>query len=147
MYSVEFKLDYNDLRVNIEEVEKRTLIELKKAVKDTAEDIKKDAKKKVAYKTGALSRSINTTYGKQGSEAVIKADVSHASFVEYGTRAHTIRPKNKKALAFNSGNKMTFAKKVNHPGTKAKPFMEPAFNENVPLFIKRLEDALNGSNK
>ena len=43
-----------------------------------------------------------------------------------GTKAHIIRPKNKKALA-NKKAGLFFGKKVNHPGTKANPYLFNAF--------------------
>ena len=146
MYNVKLDINLKLINKELQEVEKQTLIGFRESVENTVEEIYRDILKNIPYKTGALKRSVNIIYKKQGQEATIEATAKHASFVEYGTRAHIIRPKSKKALAFNSGNKMTFAKKVNHPGTKARPFMEPAFNRNAPEFIKRLENVLNGSN-
>lgn len=40
-----------------------------------------------------------------------------------GARPHVIRPRRKKALKFQSGGKTVFAKKVNHPGNRANPFL------------------------
>lgn len=149
MYSFKVDIDFNNLTVCLNKVKQNSLKGFQKAVKETAEGISKDAQnniKKNSYKTGALSRSINTIYGKQGMEATIQATAAHGIFIEEGTKAHIIKPKNKKALAFSSGNKMVFAKKVKHPGTKAKPFMAPAFNKNAPEFLERLERVLDGSN-
>lgn len=44
-------------------------------------------------------------------------------FVRGGTRPHTIRPKKLGGvLVFEIGNRTIFAKKVEHPGTKANPY-------------------------
>lgn len=147
MYKIDFELDLKSLIDNLEEVEEDTRAGFREVVKDTADNIVKDAQKKAKKKTGALSRSIKANYKRQGLDAEIKADVEYASYVEYGTRAHIIRPKGKKALVFNNGNKLCFSKKVRHPGTKASPFLTPAFDENIPRFIKDLEEVLNGANK
>lgn len=40
----------------------------------------------------------------------------YAPFVIFGTRPHTIRPREKKALRWASGGEFVFAKWVNHPG-------------------------------
>jgi hypothetical protein len=69
-------------------------------------------------------------------EAQTIATASYALYVHEGTKAHDIRPKNRKALRFpadggsstlggrvRSGGKVRFAKRVRHPGTKANPFM------------------------
>ena len=150
MYKITQEADLKNIIKTLKDAEVKTTAGFRTALKQTAEDIAKDAKNNVrrsSYKTGALHRSINTVYEKQGTQAIIQATANHASFVENGTRAHTIKPKNAKVLAFNSGNKMVFTKNVKHPGTKAKPFMEPAFNRNIPVYIKRLEDVINGANK
>ena len=52
----------------------------------------------------------------------------YAPFVDRGTRPHVIEPKSPGGvLAFKVKGQMVFAKKVNHPGTKAQPFVLPAF--------------------
>lgn len=51
-------------------------------------------------------------------------------FFEEGTKPHEIRPKNKKALRFNVGGNTVFAKKVNHPGMKARPIVEPTVDSS-----------------
>lgn len=42
----------------------------------------------------------------------------YGGFVRGGTRPHEIRPVKAGALVFRIGDKLIFAKKVNHPGTK-----------------------------
>lgn len=62
--------------------------------------------------------------------------VGYAAHVEFGTRPHVIRAKRAKALAWGgarrlsgslrSGAKPThYARSVNHPGTRAKPYLVP----------------------
>ena len=53
------------------------------------------------------------------------ADVYYTGFVEYGTRAHVIRPRGRGRLQL-AGHFV--AGTVMHPGTTAKPFMRPAFD-------------------
>jgi hypothetical protein len=53
-------------------------------------------------------------------------DVQYAPLVNDGTKPHKIRPKAKKALKFNVGGRTVFAAVVNHPGTKANPFLDRA---------------------
>ena len=147
MYKVNLDINLELLVEILKEAEKRSYIGFRNALKMTAEDIAKEARdnvKRSSYNTGALHNSINTIYGKQGTEAIIRAGAKHSPFIEYGTKAHIINAK-KNVLAFESGGKMVFAKNVKHPGIKAKPFMEPAFNKNVPEFIKRLEAVINGA--
>lgn len=51
-----------------------------------------------------------------------------AHFLEFGTAAHWIRPRKAKALRLADGS---LVRRVHHPGTAARPFMRPAFDESV----------------
>lgn len=102
------------------------------------------AKAKVPRKTGHLGRSI-VPGPVDAHHAAVEARTPYAAAVEYGTKAHEIRPKNAQALAFpasssgrrlsgrrrtNSG-RLIFAKVVHHPGTRKQPYLVPAAKEAV----------------
>jgi hypothetical protein len=95
----------------------------------------REQKIEVPRRTGNLGRSIRIRRVTP-KEAQTIAAASYALYVHEGTKAHDIRPKNRKALRFpadggsstlggrvRSGGKVRFAKRVRHPGTKANPFM------------------------
>lgn len=96
----------------------------------------REAKLLVPRKTGNLGRSI-VPGDLSASSATVEARARYAAFVELGTRPHTIRPKNKRTLAFPApgsatlagrtkvGGRRIFAKVVHHPGTKPKPYLLP----------------------
>ncbi|WP_144070238.1 hypothetical protein [Nonomuraea indica] len=52
-------------------------------------------------------------------------------FMEVGTRAHVIRPRNPNGWLrwVGSDGKVHFAKKVNHPGTRPYPHLRPALED------------------
>lgn len=90
----------------------------------------------VPRRTGNLGRSIGL--GSVTPTVVnTVASASYAVFVEFGTRAHDIVPRVKKALRFavggnarltgtpRTGGPVRFARRVRHPGTRARPFMVP----------------------
>ncbi len=95
-----------------------------------------EQKKLVPRRTGNLARSIGLT-SVTATIADTVATANYAAFVEMGTKAHDIVPRTKKALRFavggnatlagrpRAGSSVVFAKRVRHPGTKAKPFMLP----------------------
>lgn len=59
---------------------------------------------------------------------IIGPDVPYAGFVEFGTKPHDIRPKSPNGvLVFTVNGQRVFARVVHHPGTKAQPFVEEAF--------------------
>lgn len=95
-----------------------------------------DARRNVAphTKTGETMRRLRpVSLGTRGFE--LRDAAPQAWFLEYGTRPHKIRPKRAKALRFiGRSGQPVFAKEVNHPGTKADPFMGPAVFGNGPRF-------------
>lgn len=92
----------------------------------SANYIKADMEARAPVRTGRMRQSIEIKVMNEGVR--IGPTTDYAAYVEYGTKPHEIRPKNKKALRFRMGNTLVFAKKVNHPGTKAQPFVRPAFD-------------------
>ncbi len=52
-----------------------------------------------------------------------------AGFVNDGTRPHRIVPKNGSVLRFTVGGRVVYARVVNHPGTRARPFLDQALRE------------------
>ncbi len=72
---------------------------------------------------------------------------SYARFVQFGTAPHTIYPKNGKALYWPGAAHPV--KSVNHPGTRANPFMErivaaatPEINETFGTALEQIVEAI-----
>ncbi len=74
--------------------------------------------RKLLQRTGAMAASIQM--GSNGNQAWVGTNKPYAIYQQFGTKPHVIQAKNKKALAF--GGKAF--KKVNHPGTPARPFLQ-----------------------
>jgi hypothetical protein len=70
----------------------------------------------------------------------------YGAYIEYGTKAHDIRPKRAKALRFMVGHhaivggEIVFAKRVRHPGTDPMPFMGPASEYAGTVIVREIED-------
>ena len=116
---------------------------VRQTVKNSAFNIQKNAKsnltKNKSVATGHLSRGISTDI--KGLEATIHtSNIKYARGVEEGTRPHTIRAKNKKALYWKGAKHPV--KKVNHPGSKAKPFLIPAFDKEKDQFLEKLKEVV-----
>ena len=116
---------------------------VQKAIKKSAFNIESQAKKNLASNksvvTGHLRRSVATKMGDL--EATIHtSNVKYAAIVEKGSKAHVIRPKNKKALYWKGAKRPV--KLVNHPGSKAKPYLEPALESEKDKFIENLKEAI-----
>lgn len=83
------------------------------------------AKRDVGVKTGRLRSSINSslTLGPTGLAVTIGSSNRIALMHHEGTRRHVIVPKYAKFLVFRANGKLVMAKKVNHPGTRANPYL------------------------
>ena len=107
-------------------------------VKKTLYNIEKDAKQNLDANgnvdTGRLKGSITTNIiGQFNGE--VGTNVKYAEIIESGSRPHII---NGNPYLYWEGAEHP-VKQVNHPGTKAYPYMEPAAIKNEKKFNKDLE--------
>lgn len=81
--------------------------------------------------TGRLRSSERLTFNLGGNRQSfrVSTNVDYAAYVHDGTRPHVIRPNRRQALKFRIGGRTVYAKYVNHPGTRARPFLDRALEE------------------
>ncbi len=124
---------------------------ISKAVKRAAEDYVEnvhefiDAGKTFTPRTGFLQQSIGwRPLSKFRAKVFVNA--KYASFVEYGTQPHVIKPKKRKALRWEEEGQQFFAKKVFHPGNKPYPFFFADFEARAKSaqqeFIEEIREFL-----
>ena len=103
--------------------------------------IAKEARRLVPSLTGDLRRSIRISSKKPKNGKVIASvkaggkrrgnpNVYYAHMIEFGTKAHVIKPnkkRGKKAITFDGG---AFAN-ANHPGVTPRPFMRTAMDTQI----------------
>ena len=131
--------DLNKFSVILRELPDEIKDDIRKVVKNSAFNIERNAKSSASVKTGHLRRSISTKMGDM--EATIHtSNLKYAPMVEFGTRPHIIRAKNKKALYWKGAKHPV--KKVNHPGSKAKPYLIPAFDKEKDQFLEKLKEVI-----
>ena len=81
---------------------------------------------RVPVDTGELRNSLSVQV--MGDRVRIGPTAEHGAYVEFGTAPHEIRPKTATgSLRVTIHGRVIFAKVVNHPGTKAQPFVLPSF--------------------
>lgn len=110
-------------------------------VEYVADDLVSRMKLKVVsnktYRTGALYTSIHReppgVLSEEDDEVLVGPNVPYAIYIEMGTKPHIITPRTKKALYWKGAEHPV--KKVHHPGTDAKPFVQPSFEE-IKAFYK-----------
>jgi len=91
-------------------------------------------------RTGQLEQSIGWRPTNRGAEVFANAET--APYVEYGTRAHVIRPRpGRQALRFPFGGGFLIRRSVQHPGTKPKPFF---FADREARLARALQEARIG---
>lgn len=119
----------------VPEVRQQVLEDLAEAAFDAA-----DARVGTHYQTGALARSLRLR-PKGDSAWIIDHNgqhAPHALFVHWGTRAHIIRPKDKKTLRWPSGQgggtHFVFARFVRHPGYAGDAWLVKGADEAVRQF-------------
>ena len=92
----------------------------------------------VPYRTGQLAQTFFSTVN--AFTATWGPTVNYAAAVEFGTKPHKIVPVNKKAL-FWQGAKHP-VRSVNHPGSRANPYMERIIEQASPLINDVFDQAL-----
>ena len=120
-----------------------SLPDIKRAVNLTlhkiAQDVRSEAVIKSPYKTGTLRRSIISDVTE--TQAKVGSNLPYARMREYGG---IIVPKRAKMLAWKSGGKWHYAKKVVQ---RAKPYLIPAYEKGVVNVGKILESFINYTTK
>lgn len=120
------RLDRADLNRTIRGASRREL-------EIAARQVMNRAKILAPVDTGRLRASIRIESRRTltlRSVYTIGSDVSYAVMVHDGTRPHKIRPKRPGGvLRFRVGGRIVYAKEVNHPGTRARPFLDRAVRE------------------
>ena len=142
---MDFKVDYSDVqRFNVQIGRKLVEFpnEVKEAIRKSTLSIERQAKTNLTNNgsvvTGHLKRSISRKVS--ANEGIVSANTKYAEGVEKGTKPHIIRAKNKKALYWQGAKHPV--KVVNHPGSKAKPYLIPALEAERPKFIQNLKEAI-----
>jgi hypothetical protein len=99
------------------------------------------AKELAPRRTGCLESSIVKRVEHFGDEIAVRivsdttscspSRTSYSYWVHEGTAPHVITARNGGVLAFQVGGETVFARSVNHPGTRANPFLRDA----LPLAV------------
>ena len=129
--------------IDLKEVSEEIRSDVQKVLVNSGFNIEARAKRNISnngsVKTGHLRRGITTNVGNM-EVTVHTSNIKYARLVEEGTRPHTIRAKNKKALYWKGAKHPV--KSVRHPGSKAKPYLIPAFEKEKEVLIKDLKKVI-----
>lgn len=111
--------------------------ESKRAADRAGTRVQNEARRLAPVDTGRLRSSIVTRSEDHGRTytVTIGTNVNYADAVENGTGPHRIYPRRAQALRFVIGGRVVFARYVDHPGTRAQPFLGPAM-ENADTYLR-----------
>lgn len=145
------------LSVDILNFGNRSIDNIVKAQKDTAEVIWEDIIANAPYKTGEYVSSIKigetTNDGNKittsvYTDATVTAKASGNTYnlgqlLEEGTSPHDIYPVDSSVLSWiDSNGERRFATYVHHPGTVSQPHFLPALNKNRALYMENIRKAV-----
>lgn len=108
-------------------------------LRTTAAEIQTEAQQFAPKRTGALAASI-TAHFPNANTAIIGPEVKYGPYQELGTRGpYPIYPRKPGGyLVFKVEGKTVFARKVTHPGLKAKPYMRPATQDVIGKLVREV---------
>lgn len=123
------------------------------AMKSSTLEVLRDAVKNAPVDTGRLRASILPDIQVDQNEVrgVVGSDVEYAPAVEFGSRPHMppieplaqwVRRHNIGEEGYEYGIAMLIAWKIKAHGTKAQPYLVPAFEKNETNIRRRFENAV-----
>lgn len=135
--------------INLAILRTEDMVKVSRAIERSGMRVEARAKQLAPVDHGGLVKSIKSKMTST-TTAEITANVDYAGAVEFGSKAHVIKPKKKRALAFKPGAGFRFwdesgrvvVKKVRHPGTKAQPYLTPALEADVPYLTNAIKKIL-----
>lgn len=145
---IEIEFDISELTKAFKKVEKNLAKNVTQALELGGQLVANEAKQNHDYddRTSVLTNSIMAD-DVQGSfkggdlSITVAAGAPYGIFVEKDTKPHIIRPKQRKALRFPTGEGFAFASEVQHPGTTGTHFLENAMESKLGKVVEMIEDA------
>lgn len=116
--------------------------DLLKAMDESTDIIKKETQKQIPYKSGKLSKSVETKKAHlEGKRIIGEVNVKkfYGKFLEHGTKKHLIKPKRKKAIKFDG----IIVVSAMHPGIRARKFLEKALDSSSKKLTEIYSKAIN----
>lgn len=111
------------------------------AVQEEGVRIRDQARENAPMDEGDLRRSIRKRRLERGLDARVGTRLYYAKFIEFGTKSHLIRPKDPGSVL--AGGEFGPVKFARHPGTPARPFLQPAAEASRKEFPGRLARKVN----
>ena len=125
---------------------RKTLERIPDHLRNILDDLTKETyEKAIQYapvRTGFLRRNI--IWRVEGLTGRVVSQAPYSAFVEFGTRPHMIFPRRARALRFEVGGQVVFARYVRHPGTRGQFFMRRALHDALNRLSEFVRARLHG---
>lgn len=133
---------------NIDDYIARKKRGLLRTVAQGSTQIQNEARRNAPVDLGTLRNDINHTIIEKRDriDGLILSAASYSAFVEYGTRPHFPPPRALKGWAARhgmAGAEYQIARKIAIRGTKAQPFMLPAYMTVKRKFIRSVKQVMS----
>ncbi len=137
------RIEASDALRNLKSIERRILDVARIGVATAVRVAYRNVRESTLFKdrTGQLRGTVDIIDTGAYSKRLI-APASYALYVNGGTKPHVILPKNFPFLRFVIAGRVIFARKVNHPGTSPRPFMEHAADAGGQAMKIAFEDGV-----
>lgn len=124
---------------NLKKYDEDTQQRVGEVVNTSLKNIAKGARSRLPQsKTGNLRKGLKKKYSKKATGGTVTSNAPHSHLIEFGTKPHKIAVKGKKVLSDGS----ILGKEVMHPGSKARPFLQPAYYQERSNYIEGLKKAV-----
>lgn len=96
-----------------------------KHLRKIGQQIQRAARRQVGVDTGRLRASIHVRQGAdiRGQFVEVGSPLDHAYVHHEGQRPHTILPETGRYLRFQSGGRVVYTRRVEHPGTRPNHYL------------------------
>lgn len=139
---------------DIDKYNGRCRLAVEDALRKGTKRVARGARRRVSVKSGDLKKSITSSFKTTTLVGYARAKQPHAHLVEFGAKpVPNVRPKKAKYLRIPTkdlrndfgGKKYIFLKKVNIPKRKPRPFMIPAFHDEVNKIVADVKKGLENA--
>ena len=144
-YTFYAKVDRTELNKALKQIsfyDGKTRLKVEGAVSTGTKRVAADARRKVARDTGALRKSIKSSFTKKNCTGYAKAMSPVAHLIENGVKKSVAEPQKKTVLKFRSGGKLYYRKRTTIPARRPRPFLEPAYKANESKIIDDIKKAV-----
>ena len=120
----------------------KSRLRIEAAVEKSVKEMARLAKSRVPVESGALRKSVFSSFHKIGCVGYFGAKAPHAHLVEFGVKAATVKPKKKEALRTADASLIRFSEKAKIPARGGRPFVRPSYEQERPELIREIKKAV-----